>query len=131
MLFIQVQRTWTSGLTRDTRNALVIVLTTVPLVIKYLLCHKSAAFVLTGKFQQDPLEEHFAAQRQKSGCSYNPNALQFLQTEKKFHLLKGITTSKSCNTYRAGKHKQSMIWNNSPLQKRKKVSCYKMILCLI
>ena len=36
---------------------------------------------LSEKFTQDPLEEHFAKQRQRGGCSKNPNLYQFKKQE--------------------------------------------------
>ena len=34
-------------------------------------------FLLSEKFSQDPLEEHFARQRKKGGCNENPTVEQF------------------------------------------------------
>ena len=38
-------------------------------------------FLLSGKFKLDPLEEHFAKQRQQGGCNENPNLYQFGKKE--------------------------------------------------
>ena len=56
---------------------------------------------MTGRFQQDPIEECFGAHRQQAGCSYNPSALQFQQTEKELAVLKYVTQNGNGNTTRA------------------------------
>ena len=104
-------------LTNDTYTAFCITLESLKCLIIQLLDDEQAQFVLTGRFQQDPLEERFAAHRQRAGCSYNPSALQFQQTEKKLAVVKSVTHSKNGNTARlerkAGELKE--FWDNSVL----------------
>jgi len=102
-------------LTNDTYAAFCITLESVKLLIIQLLSKEDAQFVLTGRVQQDPLEERFAAHRQRAGCSYNPSALQFQQTEKKMAILKSVTNSKNCNTARMEPGSNKTFWDNSML----------------
>jgi len=81
-----------------------------------LLNEEEAQFVLTGCFQQDPLKESFAAHRQRAGCSYNPSALQFQQTEKKMAVLKSVTHNKNCNTATMEPGPNKAFWDNSILR---------------
>ena len=48
---------------------------------KILLQEESAKLLLSGKFSQDPLEEHFARHRRMVGCNDNPTQAQFAQQE--------------------------------------------------
>ena len=45
-------------------------------------------YVLTDRFNQDPLEEHFAKQRSMFGGFDNPTFLQYGETEKKIQITK-------------------------------------------
>ena len=46
-----------------------------------LLQEEGAKFLLSEKFSQGPLEEHFARHRQMGGCNDNPTQAQFAQQE--------------------------------------------------
>jgi len=48
---------------------------------KELLQIEGVKFILSEKFSQDPLEEHFAKQRRKGGCNDNPTLEQFGRQE--------------------------------------------------
>ena len=48
---------------------------------KELLSIDSVKFILSEKFSQDPLEEHFGKQRRKGGCNDNPNLVEFGRQE--------------------------------------------------
>ena len=109
-----------TALTRETYSAFLITLTGMKLLIKRLLAEENALFVLTGRFQQDPIEERFGAHRQRAGCSYNPSALQFQQTEKKLSVLKSINQNSNGNTTRAERKTNRQLWNNKPLLRRAK-----------
>ena len=50
-------------------------------VAKELLVLDDVNFLLSEKFTQDPLEEHFARQRRRGGCNENPNYYQFQNQE--------------------------------------------------
>ncbi|XP_066914303.1 uncharacterized protein [Clytia hemisphaerica] len=45
------------------------------------LIGEGARFVLSEKFTQDPLEEHFGRHRRKGGCNENPNYYEFKKNE--------------------------------------------------
>ena len=46
-----------------------------------LLQEEGVKFLLSEKFSQDPLEEHFARHRRMGGCNDNPTQAQFAQQE--------------------------------------------------
>ena len=48
---------------------------------KELLAEDGVKFLLSEKFTQDPLEEHFAKQRRRGGCNENPDLYQFRKQE--------------------------------------------------
>lgn len=48
---------------------------------KELLQLDGVKFLLSEKFSQDPVEEHFARQRRKGGCNENPTYYQFQNQE--------------------------------------------------
>lgn len=56
-------------------------------VIEYLLSDVGAKYVLTGKFQTDPLEHRFGRYRQLSGANYHVSVRQILESEKKLRIL--------------------------------------------
>ena len=53
-----------------------------------LLLNEGVPFVLSEKFSQDPLEEHFARHRRSAGCNDNPTLVQFGQQEVALNLIK-------------------------------------------
>ena len=53
-----------------------------------LLQKDGVQFLLSEKFSQDPLEEHFARQRRSGGCNENPNLVQFGQQEVVLNVVK-------------------------------------------
>ena len=56
-------------------------------------------FLLSEKFSQDPLEEHFARQRKKGGCNENPTVEQFAQQEELLNVMNSdLVTSLRGNT---------------------------------
>ena len=52
-----------------------------------LLATENARFLLSEKFCQDPLEEHFGAQRRSGGCNENPNLFQFQNQEQRLNVM--------------------------------------------
>ena len=48
---------------------------------KELLGKCENVYILSEKFSQDPLEEHFSRQRRKGGCSDNPTLEEFGRQE--------------------------------------------------
>ena len=106
-------------LTQDTYTALCITLESVKSLVVQLLDDEQAQFVLTGRFQQDPLEERFGAHRQRAGCSHNPSALQFQHTEKKLAVVTSVSHSKNTNTARLDRKSAAVFWDNSVLPTKK------------
>ena len=51
------------------------------------LLNEGARFVLSEKFSQDPLEEHFGRQRAAGGANENPTYLQFEKQEVSLNLM--------------------------------------------
>ena len=54
---------------------------------KYLLAQTGVRFILSERFNQDPLESHFGKQRQMKGGNDNPTAAQFNFNENSLRLL--------------------------------------------
>lgn len=55
---------------------------------KELLQIEGVSFVLSEKFSQDPLEEHFGRQRRRGGCNDNPNILEFGRQELSINVIR-------------------------------------------
>ena len=53
-----------------------------PLLAEYLLKEEDVEYVLSGYFQDDPLEKRFGTYRQLSGANYFGSVKQFLEAEK-------------------------------------------------
>ena len=116
-----------TGLTRETYSAFMLTLTALRQLTQSLLTDHEAPFVLTGRYQQDPLEERFGAHRQRAGCSYNPSALQFAQTEKKLSVIKFVLQNNNCNTTRIDRKRPHFNWNSTPIQTTKPGSRNEMV----
>ena len=52
------------------------------------MLNNGASFVLSEKFSQDPLEEHFARHRRSGGCSENPFYFKFQEQEVTLNVVK-------------------------------------------
>ena len=61
-------------------------------VVKFLLNH-GFEYVLTSKFSQDPLEEHFGRHRQSARRSANPSLQTLGVQENKFRIQRTVATS--------------------------------------
>ena len=73
-------------------------------------------FLLSEKFSQDPLEEHFAKQRKKGGCNENPTAEQFAQQEVLLNVMNSdLVTSLRGNT--RGRIQQELHFDPSDARK--------------
>ena len=55
--------------------------------MKELLSENPGYYILSGKFSQDLLEQHFSAQQIKFGSNPNPNTEQFRYNELALHPL--------------------------------------------
>ncbi len=68
-----------------------------PAVIRFIL-EKGAHFVLSGKLNQDSLEQTFAQQRAAGGCNANPDCGRYSLNFKKLKVLKKFAiTGKGTN----------------------------------
>lgn len=54
---------------------------------KYLLAQSGVQFILSERFNQDPLESHFGKHRQMKGGNDNPTVAQFNYNENNLRLL--------------------------------------------
>lgn len=86
------------------------------------LLKNGVKYVLTDKFNQDCLEEHFGRQRSKLGGNDNPTLMQYGETELKLQVAK----SDSIHVFHgntSGRQKSKIdITDNTPLPKRRKSS---------
>ena len=60
---------------------------------KIVLQVDGVEFLLSEKFSQDPLEEHFSRQRRCGGSNENPNLLQFERQEVMINVATGSLTT--------------------------------------
>lgn len=56
-------------------------------LVGYLLSNSSLKFILSERFNQDPLESHFGKHRQMKGGNDNPTVAQFHQNESSLRIL--------------------------------------------
>ena len=56
-------------------------------LVRYLLNYPGMRFVLSERFNQDPIESHFGKHRQMKGGNDNPKVAQFNQNESALRLL--------------------------------------------
>ena len=87
---------------------------------KYLL-QDGMQFVLTNRFNQDVVEEHFGRQRSLGRRNDNPNLWQFGYNENTIRIQRSVTPVTG-NTSGGHKQKRQVSWStvdNSPLAKRK------------
>lgn len=54
-----------------------------------MLKEEGAEYLLSEKFSQDPLEEHFSRHRRIAGCNDNPTLAQFQQQETALNVIDG------------------------------------------
>ena len=57
-------------------------------MMKELLVEYPGFYILSGRLSQDPLEQHFSAQRRRGGHCTNPTANQFSYNELGLHTIK-------------------------------------------
>lgn len=91
-------------------------------MIKELLQENPGYFVLSGKFSQDPLEQHFSAQRRRCGANTAPNAEQVANNELALHSIKSknVASMKGNTTIDPAEQVSFMEENSVPLKKRKR-----------
>ncbi|CAB4038147.1 Hypothetical predicted protein, partial [Paramuricea clavata] len=90
-------------------------------VVKFLLNH-GFEYVLTSKFSQDPLEEHFGQHRQSARRSANPSLQTLGVQENKFRIQWTVATiiTPKGNTRGSKRPKEGITVTTSPLKRRGK-----------
>ncbi len=88
---------------------------------KELLAKDGVCFLLSEKFSQDPLEEHFGRQRRKGGCNDNPNLLEFGRQELAINVMKSEMLKITAGNCRGADHEKIKldIHNAEPLPCKK------------
>ena len=69
-------------------------------VSKYLLSQKKGLFILSERFNQDPLEAFFGQQRLRGGRSDNPNVQRFLENAQAIRVQRSLAIGSSRNVKR-------------------------------
>ena len=87
-------------------------------MIRFLLSHEKVKFVLTKRFNQDPLENFFGQQRARGQRNDNPSVSQFLENTQALMLQKSLAVGGS-SSIRKRKEMSDLIPSLSqPLPKR-------------
>jgi len=90
-------------------------------LLQTLLRTYKGFYVLTGKFSQDPIEQHFSAQRRRCGGSTNPNMFRVLYNEQALASIKSRNVaSLKGNTKVEAKNQVGFMEKNSISLKRRK-----------
>ena len=91
-------------------------------MMQTLLRENPKYWILAGKFSQDPLEQHFSAQRRRCGGSTNPNMERFGYNELSLHCIKSKNVvNLRCSSRVPTKRQVDFLNDNAiPLKKRKK-----------
>ena len=82
-------------LTHQTHKGLVMTVQAFIEATRHLLTH-GVSFVLSNKFCQDPLEEHFGQHRAMGRTAKNPNLYQFGHQENQLRLKRQLALTVSC-----------------------------------
>ena len=78
-------------------------------IAKELLLEDGSRFILSEKFSQDPLEEHFAKQHLREGCNDNPDLSQFGNQELILNVMSsGLIKELRGNTRSANRNEQPL-----------------------
>lgn len=78
-----------------------------------LLAEGGAKFLLSEKFSQDPLEEHFGTHRRSGGANENPTYYQFQKQEVSLNVMKSdLIHDIKGNTCGRNKNKQTLDIND-------------------
>ena len=84
------------------------------------LLESEGQFVLSGKFNQDPLEQHFGRQRMKLGCKENPMLSDYMCNELKLQVAKANMVKIIKGNTRGRNDNETLIdiTDTTPLPKR-------------
>ena len=85
---------------------------------EYLLSLKGVKFLLSEKFNQDPLESYFSKQRSRGARSDNPSIQQCLQNAQAIRASKTLTLG-NCSNIRKRKADHDVKELSAPLPKRR------------
>ena len=90
-------------------------------LIKDLLNEFPNFFVLSGKFSQDPLEQHFSAQRRKCGFNTHPTENQYATSELALHGIKSKNVASMNGNCTIPEEQQQEFMEDSgiPLKRRR------------
>jgi len=104
-----------SQLSHQTLEGLQITVKSIVECVKYLL-RNGVKYILTERFNQDPIEQHFGIHRTRGGCNNNPNVQQFN------HMMVNIRVAGSQAiaplTGNTKRQQPDQIISNQPLPKR-------------
>ena len=91
-------------------------------MMKELLAENPGFYILSGKFSQDPLEQHFSAQRRRGGGNTNPTVEQFGYNELSLHAIKSknVASMKGNTSLPANQQQLFMEENSVPIKRRKR-----------
>ena len=91
-------------------------------LMKTLLEEYPGYYILSGRFSQDPLEQHFSAQRRRGGCNTNPTIEQFGYNELALHTIrsKNVASMRGNTKVEAAKQVNFMTNSEVPLKRRKR-----------
>ena len=88
-------------------------------ISRYLLSQQDGLFLLSERFNQDPVEEFFGQQRARGGRCDNPNVLTFLHNAQAIRVQRTIAIGSGGNVRKRDKSWRDDIAELSkPLQKR-------------
>jgi hypothetical protein len=84
---------------------------------KYLLSQKKGLFILSERFNQDPLEAFFGQQRLRGGRSDNPNVQRFLENAQAIRIQRSLAIGSCSNLQKRQREPLDMEELSKPLQK--------------
>lgn len=88
-----------------------------------LLLENPNYYILAGRFSQDPIEQHFSAQRRRCGGNTNPSIERFGYNELALHCIKSknVTNLRGNTKVQPSCQIDFMNDNGIPLKRRKKL----------
>ena len=89
---------------------------------KQLLSEDGVDYVLSDKFNQDPLEEHFGKQRSRGGSNENPSLKEYMDNERKLLVAKSEMIRVVRGNIRGRQEEQTINITDDrlPLKRKKK-----------
>ena len=87
---------------------------------KQLLSEDGVDYVLSDKFNHDPLEEHFKKQRARGGSNENPSLKEYMDNERKLLVAKSEMIRVMRGNTRGRQEKQTIDINDDRLLPKRK-----------